>query len=311
MLEATKSANSDRSQRASVRTVDMHPSLVCRRCRDGRTPDSVGNGVRRDTASPRACSAGSGDNVVVRELVAAAAQPCVVDGDVDGNVGSHVDSILQADARLVVFPELSLTGYQLDSAPIDVDGQHLLDLVSVCAETGSVALVGAPVETAGGRFIAMVRVDGGGATVVYCKTFLGGDEERYFRPGSGPRAIEVDRWRVGIGICRDTGIEDHVRGTAGLGVDVYVCGVVHHETELAEQQRRGRNIAVVCHAPVVMASFAGPTGGGYAKTAGRSAIWSADAVVLAEADDGPGGIAHTTLRRSSSGAFAGDGLGGA
>jgi hypothetical protein len=34
------------------------------------------------------------------------------------------------------------------------------------------------VEASGSRFIATVRVDGGGATVVYCKTFLGGDEDR-------------------------------------------------------------------------------------------------------------------------------------
>mgnify|MGYP000123760871 CR=1 FL=1 len=250
--------------------------------------------------------------MLVSELVAAAVQPCVADGDVVGNVASHAESILVADARLVVFPELSLTGYQLESPPVDIEGDGVLGLVSVCAETDSVALVGAPVQAAGGRFIAMVRVDGGGASVAYCKTFLGGGEDRYFRPGGGPRAIEVDGWRVGMGVCRDTGIDEHVRGTAGLGVDVYVCGVVDHEAELAEQQRRARNIAAVCHAPVVMASFAGPTGGGYIKTAGRSAIWSADAAVLAAADDGPGGIARTTLRRSSSGPFAaGGGVGGA
>lgn len=109
---------------------------------------------------------------------------------------------------------------------------------------------------------------------------------------------EVDGWRVGMGICRDTGIDDHVRGTAALGVDVYVCGVVRHETELAEQQRRGRNISAVCDAPVVMASFAGPTGGGFTRTAGRSAIWSADGTVLAEADARPGGMARATLEPS-------------
>jgi predicted amidohydrolase len=54
-----------------------------------------------------------GDNVGVgEELVVAAVQPCVVGGDVDANFASHVEAILQADARLVVFPELSLTGYR-------------------------------------------------------------------------------------------------------------------------------------------------------------------------------------------------------
>lgn len=239
-----------------------------------------------------------GDNVAVdTELVVAAVQPRIVDGDVDENVASHAESIVRAEARLVVFPELSLTGYRLDSPPLELHRGSLISLVDACATTDSVALVGAPVETDGGRFIAMVRFDRDGATVAYCKAFLGGDEPQHFGAGGGPRVIEVAGWRVGMGICRDTGVEEHVRGTAALGVDVYACGVVHHETELAEQQRRGRSIAATCRAPVMMASFAGPTSGGYVRTAGRSAIWSADAVVLAEADNRPGNIARTTLTR--------------
>ncbi|AKS36639.1 nitrilase [Mycolicibacterium goodii] len=217
---------------------------------------------------------------------------------------SHVESILTADAQLRVFPELSLTGYRVDAPPVNIAGDGLVKLVKACAATRSVALIGAPVEMSGSRFIAMLQVDGDGVSVAYRKTFLSGDECRHFAPGDGPRVIEVDGWRVGMGICRDTGIDDHVRGTAAVGVDVYVCGVVHHDTELAEQQRRGRNIAAVCDAPVVRASFAGGTGGGFARTAGRSAIWSANGLVLAETGAGPGGIARTTLERSYSRASA-------
>ena len=249
--------------------------------------------------------------MVVEDLVVAAAQPRVVDGDVGRNVAAHAELIEQAKAQLVVFPELSLTGYALDSPPVDLCGPVVARLVSACAATDSVALVGAPVEIDGVRYIATVRLDSGGATVAYCKTYLGGDEERYFVPGAGPRAVDVHGWRVGMGICRDTGIDDHVRSTTALGVDIYACGLIHHEAELAEQQRRGRSIAAAFKAPVVMASFAGPTSGGYVRTAGHSAIWSATEIVLAEADDLPGGIARTILRLSS-GVFApGSGLGGA
>lgn len=202
----------------------------------------------------------------------AAVQPEIVDGNVDENVASHADLIARAEARLVVFPELSLTGYRLDSPPLELHRDSWNPLINTCATTDSVALVGAPVETDGRRCIAIVRFDRDGATVAYCKTFLGGDEPQYFGPGDGPRVIELDGWRVGMGICRDTGVEEHVRGTAALWVDVYACGVVHHETELAEQHRRGRSIAATCRAPVVMASFAGPTSGGYVTTAGHSAI---------------------------------------
>ncbi|GJO98261.1 hypothetical protein NJB18001_10260 [Mycobacterium marinum] len=50
---------------------------------------------------------------VETELVVAVAQPRTVMGAVAANVDAHAALIRRANARLVVFPELSLTGYQL------------------------------------------------------------------------------------------------------------------------------------------------------------------------------------------------------
>lgn len=77
-------------------------------------------------------------------------------------------------------------------------------------------------------------------------------------------------------------------GRSGLGLDLYVAGLVHHAGELPEQDRRGRRIALRCGAPVVFASFAGPTGGGFDRTAGTSAAWAPDGTQLARAGADPG-----------------------
>ncbi|GAS98597.1 amidohydrolase [Mycolicibacterium canariasense] len=231
------------------------------------------------------------------ELSIAVAQPHTATGAVDANVDAHAALIDQSRARLVVFPELSLTGYQLDTTPIDIASDVLGPLVSICAAMGSVALVGAPVLSNGRHYIATVLVDSSGPSVVYRKTYLGDDEQARFCPGPGPQVIDLDGWRIGLGICRDTGVDEHINGTAQLGVDLYACGVVHHEWELAEQQRRARNIAATCRAPVAMASFAGPTGAGYLTTAGHSAIWSAESTLIVQADHQPSQIARTALIR--------------
>jgi hypothetical protein len=52
---------------------------------------------------------------MLRPLEIAVAQPSCVPGDVAANVVAHCDVVGEADARLVVFPELSITGYVLDS----------------------------------------------------------------------------------------------------------------------------------------------------------------------------------------------------
>ena len=228
-------------------------------------------------------------------LPVAVAQPRCEARDVAANARAHAEAVLRAQARLVLFPELSLTGYELGADAVSLADPALSAIVRACARTGSIALAGAPVAEAGRRFIATLRVDGDGIAVAYRKSHLGGEEPAHFAPGGGPSAIEIDGWRVGMGICKDTGVAEHTAGTAALDVDLYVAGLAHLSRELAEQDARGRRIAAACDAYVAFASFAGPTGGGYDATAGRSTIWSPDGSVVARAGAEPGELAGASL----------------
>ena len=228
-------------------------------------------------------------------LEIAAAQPACAQ-DVSANALEHARAIRAAGARLVVFPELSLTGYELDAEAVSAHDEALLPLVEACEETGTVALVGAPVDGGGGRLhIGMLRVGAAGVDVVYRKSYIGGAERTRFTPGDGPVALEVDGWRVGVGICKDTGVERHVEEIAALDVDVYAAGLVHRPDELAVQEERAVRIARSCGAYVAFASFAGAAGGRYDRTAGRSSIWAPDGTPLARAGPQPGGIARASL----------------
>jgi predicted amidohydrolase len=174
-----------------------------------------------------------------------------VPGDAWANGVTHARAVTAARARLVVFPELSLTGYELDAGLVEPGDAALEPVVAACAATGSTALVGAPVPGPGGRaYIAMLEVSPGGVAVLYRKQWIGGDEAVRFSPGDEPTVFEVDGWRIGVGICRDTGIGEHVERMAGLDIDLYLAGLVHRSDELAEQERRAVWIAERCRAYV-------------------------------------------------------------
>jgi predicted amidohydrolase len=224
-------------------------------------------------------------------LTVAAAQPRTAPKDIDANAREHARTIREANARLVVFPELSLTGYELDAPAVDPADPALRPILEACRATNTVAIAGAP---AGGH-IAALRIDGDGAAVVYRKSFLGGDELTRFTPGPGAAAIELDGWRIGLGICKDTGVQEHIADTAALNVDLYVAGLVHLPEELSEQEARAQRITRACASYVAFASFAGPTGGGYDATAAHSAIYAPDGTKLADAGTAPGAIAHGRL----------------
>jgi predicted amidohydrolase len=145
---------------------------------------------------------------------------------------------------VTVFPELSLTGYELDAPAITIEDPRLAPIVEACAEAGSLALVGAPVHGEAGRsHIAMLAIDGTGATVAYRKMWLGTAESDRFTPGSKPAVLEVDGWRLGLAICKDTGIPQHASDTAALGIDVYVAGVLESAEDAAVPEKRARRVA--------------------------------------------------------------------
>lgn len=216
--------------------------------------------------------------------------------DVAANAVSHAAAVRSAGARVVVFPELSLTGYELDAPAIGVEDPRLTPLVEACAEAGSVALVGAPAAGEAGRsHIAMLAVDGSGADVAYHKMWLSLTEAERFSPGREPAALEVDGWRLGLAICKDTGIPQHAADTAALGIDAYVAGSLEFADEAFVLDERARRIAADHRVWVAMASFAGSTGGGYDQAAGRSGIWSSGGVKVARAGPEAGAIASATL----------------
>ncbi len=215
----------------------------------------------------------------------AVAQPRIRSGDVGANAREHAEAVRRAGARVVVFPELSLTGYELDAPPVRPDDRRLQPLVEACTRTGTVALVGAPIstrpvgptESAGPRttteYIAVLAVHGGRVDIAYRKMWPGSEESPRFASGNRPAVLVVDNWRLGLAVCRDTGIAEHQRDTMALGVDAYVAGTVMLPSERQEQEERAVRIAAGHGVFVALASFAGATGGGYRTTAGCSGIW--------------------------------------
>jgi predicted amidohydrolase len=229
-------------------------------------------------------------------LTIAVAQPLCAAYDVAANAATHAATVRSASARVVVFPELSLTGYELDAPAITVDDPRLGPIVEACADAGSLALVGAPARGEAGRsHIAMLAIDGTGATVAYRKMWLGGAEPKRFSPGTQPAVLEVDGWRLGLAICKDTGVPQHASDTAALVMDAYVAGVLESVDDVATVEQRARRVAADHHVWVAVASFAGSTGGGYAQAAGCSGIWTSDGLEVARAGPETGAIARATL----------------
>jgi NAD+ synthase (glutamine-hydrolysing) len=133
-------------------------------------------------------------------------------GDISGNASLIADGISRAreqEAGLVVFPELTLSGYPpedllLKTGFLDDVGSALDELA---AQThGIAAVVGFP-ERAEDVYNAAAVLADGEVAAVYRKMYLPNygvfDEQRYFQSGSEAAIVELNGVPVGITICED------------------------------------------------------------------------------------------------------------
>lgn len=133
--------------------------------------------------------------------------------DFPANLELHADAVRRAaaaGAELVVFPELSLTGYVLmEAAPevsIPLDAPEMARLAEI-SKTAAIA-VGFVEEAPGGRFFnSAAFFDRGRLVHVHRKVYLPThgifDEARHFAAGDRMRVFETRFGRVGMLVCRD------------------------------------------------------------------------------------------------------------
>src|SRR5918997_1411145 len=133
-------------------------------------------------------------------------------GDIRGNSRKVSDQIARArdeGAALVVFPELTITGYPPEDLLLKTSFLDAADVAlrELAAQThGIVAVVGYP-ERAEDVYNAAAVLADGEIMATYRKMYLPNygvfDEQRYFQSGAEAAIFELNGIPIGISICED------------------------------------------------------------------------------------------------------------
>lgn len=242
----------------------------------------------------------------------AAAQSPSVDGDVERNLRTHLAFIEAAAAQnvqVLVFPELSLTGYggqAIQGICCDTAHPALQCLHQAARAHGLTVVAGGPAEpatTGGLPAIGAWVLAPDGSVQLYRKRHLHGGEEAFASPGHhDAMVLPLAGEPTGLAVCADATHAAHARAAREAGAALYATGALISENGYGPESQQLAGYARDHGMAVLMANHGGPTGG-YV-SAGRSAFWAPGGCLVVAAP-GPGAWL-VMARRSDSGAWTGD-----
>ncbi len=211
-----------------------------------------------------------------------------VAGDVEANLAAHADMVRRAsamDARLVLFPELSLTSYEPGLAARMVREfalEHLVELQALSDEHQVVIMAGLPASAPAGITISMAILQPHAPPTMYAKQLLHEDELPWFVPGSGQVVVPLDHHMAAPAICYESVQPGHADGAAGLGADVYLASAAKSARAVAAAFAHYRAVASRHRMSILFANAIGPSDDFI--SAGQSAVWDSCGNLVAQLD---------------------------
>lgn len=223
---------------------------------------------------------------MVRQITACQFEPVI--GDVEQNITTIQDltTSLPSTVDLAVFPELCVTGYDLevaDKKATPVPGPVTDRLKTIAASSDITLVVGLPERDDDIIYNDLVCVSPHGTVQQYRKQYLWGDEEEVFTIGDGPTTVETSVGTVGFLLCYDLNFPEAALRYAHAEVDVLAVSAAwrasfRHDWDILLQARA---LDTTCY--IVGSNHAGDQQGRAHE--GGSLIAGPDGTVLNRAGD--------------------------
>lgn len=206
------------------------------------------------------------------------AQTRPVKGDIQANIEDHkrfINLAVSAQAELVVFPELSLTGYEPTLAKALATGpdDSRFDVLQQLSDTHQISIgVGAPIKKDEGICIGMILFAPYTSRQTYYKKYLHADEESFFIGGENFTGSIAGKAKIALAICYELSVPEHSATAFKNGAEIYIASVVKTAKGVEKAIETLSGIARQYSMTVLMANAVGEADG--TECGGKSGVWN-------------------------------------
>jgi predicted amidohydrolase len=211
-------------------------------------------------------------------ITIAAAQTIPFDGDIRKNIETHEKLIVTAADKkvdLVVFPEMSLTGYDLMRAPelaFTIYDERLNSIVLLAEKHNITVVPGVPLQMDSNLYIGALIISPDRSISPYAKHHVHSSEKKVFQSGHLNPKIYIGDDQASLAICADITHPSHADNAALSGSTLYLAGVFITPEGIEKESAMLKRYAKKHQMAVVMANYGGESGG--IQSGGKSAVWS-------------------------------------
>src|SRR4030095_13606972 len=220
------------------------------------------------------------------------AQTRAITGDVSKNIDRHkefTEFAVSGGADMIVFPELSLTGYEptlANKLATNESDDRFRELQDLSDAQKIIIAAGMPIKENQGVMIGMIIFRPNQPQQTYFKQYLHPDEEPYFIKGRYQPVLS--EYEIAMAICYEISVPLHAEQAYKNGARIYIASVAKTiagmkkalET-LSETAKRNSMI-------VLLSNCVGECEG--KEAGGRSSVWNNKGILLGQLDNANEGM---------------------
>lgn len=213
-----------------------------------------------------------------------------IKGDIEKNLDKHlrvIESTLGQSPDLLMFPELSLTGYELELAgglAAERYDERFIPLQKLSDNFNIIIGVGTPTLNTDELFISMILFRPNKEKITYSKQYLYPTETGIFTPGNTSCIVPFDEEHIiAPAICYELSNDEHVENAHRMKANVYIASVLNSIGGVDADMERLSKIASTYKMFTFMSNYIGESGG--YQCAGKSSVWNLEGELVAQLDD--------------------------
>lgn len=224
----------------------------------------------------------------------AIAQIEAIKGNVEKNIETHLKWIKQAiqnNVDIVIFPELSLTGYEPDLAEelaTNQDDSRLDEIQNLSDQNKITIGVGLPTRIGRDIFVSMIIFQPQKERITYSKQYLYPTETPIFTAGKNPLVFNLDTEIIAPAICYELSNKEHYEYANLNNATIYIASVLNSVGGVDADLKKLSDIAMNYNMIAFMANYIGKSGG--YECAGKSSVWNEKGELIGQLGDKEEGL---------------------